>query len=137
MEKLTMILPHPLQRRDLIERLDRIALSADAKVLVEKVIGTTIEIGGRIFEFGRHLLTFVLDLAKRFRGVAFGVCMALTVSALVASTPLVGAFLAPMLSPLLLAFGLTMGALEDIRNGALRGDIVGFGKALETVKASD
>lgn len=131
MEKPSVILSPPLPRRDLVESLGRIEMSADAKIMLDKVMSVAMDIGGKIFEIGRHLLTFVLDLARRFRGTAFGLCLALTVSYLIGSIPLVGPVLVPLLRPLLLAFGLTMGALDDLHNGALRGDITRFGQALE------
>ncbi|QSR17451.1 hypothetical protein [Novosphingobium sp. KA1] len=106
MEKPSVILPPPLARRALIESLGRIEMSADAKIMLDKVMGVTMDAGSKIFEIGRHLLTFVLDLARRFPGTAFALCLALTVSFLIGSVPIVGAFLAPLLTPLLLAFGL-------------------------------
>jgi hypothetical protein len=115
-----------LSKRDLRAKLSRLAISADGKVVLEKIMETTIKVGEVVFELGRRLLSFVFDLVKRFRGIAFGVGVALTVSMLVAATPLVGGALAALLTPLLVAFGLTMGALEDVRNGALRDHIAEF-----------
>ena len=118
-------------RRDLIDRLERVELSADAKIVISKLLDTTIIVGQKVFEIGKQVVAFVFDMMKRFRGIAFGVGLALTVSYLVASTPLIGGALAALLTPLLLAFGLVQGALEDVRNGALRDDIARFGKVME------
>lgn len=118
-------------RRDLMDQLARMELPADAKVVIAKLMDTTLIIGQKVFEIGKHVLVFVFDVMKRFRGIAFGVALALTVSFLVASTPLIGSALAALLTPLLLAFGLVQGALEDVRNGALRSDIARFGTIIE------
>lgn len=118
-------------RRAIIEQLERTQLPADAKVIVGKLMDTTLTVGTKVFEVGKHVIVFALDLLKRFRGIAFGVCIGLTVSFLVASTPLIGGALAAMLTPLLVAFGLTLGALEDVRNGALRDGVARFGADLE------
>lgn len=118
-------------RRDLIDRLERIELSADAKIVISKLMDTTLIVGQKVFEIGKQVLAFVFDMMKRFRGIAFGVGVALTVSFLVASTPLVGGVLAGVLTPLLVAFGLVQGALEDVRSGALRDDIARFGTVIE------
>jgi len=118
-------------RRDLMDRLERVELSADAKVVIAKLMDTTIIVGQKVFEIGKQVLAFVFDMMKRFRGIAFGVGLALTVSFLVTSTPLIGGALAALITPLMLAFGLVQGALEDIRNGALRDDIARFGTIVE------
>ncbi len=118
-------------RRDLMDRLERVELSADAKLVIAKLLDTTIIVGQKVFEIGKQVLAFVFDIMKRFRGIAFGVGLALTVSFLVASTPLIGGALAALMTPLLLAFGLIQGALEDVRNGALRNDIARFGTVME------
>ena len=114
-----------------MDQLDRVEMSADAKAIVAQVLDTTVTVGKKVFEIGRQLVAYVFDLMKRFQGIAFGVGIALTVSFLVASTPLIGGPLATMLIPLLLAFGLIQGALEDVRNGALRDDISRFGTVIE------
>ncbi|WP_404478592.1 hypothetical protein [Novosphingobium sp. BL-52-GroH] len=117
-------------RRDIVAQLDRIALPADAKVILERLLDTTVTVGTRVLAIGRQVLAFAFDMVKRFRGIAFGALIAVTVSSLIASTPLVGGALAALLAPLLLAFGLTLGALEDLRNGALREPLVRFGTAI-------
>jgi hypothetical protein len=117
-------------RRELTDRLDRVEMSADAKALIGKLMDATITVAGKVMEIGRQVLGFVFGLIKRFRGITFGVCIGLTVSSLIATVPLVGGALAALLGPLLVAFGLTLGALDDVRNGALRDEIAGFGSAM-------
>ena len=107
-------------RRELSDRLERTDMSADAKVIIAKLLDTTARVGAQVFEIGKQIIAFAFDMISRFRGIAFGAVIAVTVSTVIASTPLIGGALAAMLAPLLLAFGLTMGALEDLRNGALR-----------------
>ncbi|WP_395334370.1 hypothetical protein WBP06_18360 (plasmid) [Novosphingobium sp. BL-8H] len=107
-------------RRELADRLERTDMSADAKVIIAKLLDTTAKVGAQVFEIGKQIIAFAFDIISRFRGIAFGAVIAVTVSTVIASTPLIGGALAAILTPLLLAFGLTMGALEDLRNGALR-----------------
>lgn len=112
--------PSPLpSRRALLDRIEGLAIPADAKVLLARLLTTTLEVGGRIVEVGRRILAFALDLAKSFPNVAFGVTVALIMSMLIASVPLLGGLLAPLLTPLLLALGLGVGALADLREGAM------------------
>lgn len=115
------ILARPLRQiRDWIETL---TISADAKALLMSIATTTTRIGQTIVALGRRLLTTVMDLVKRFPMTAFGVIVGAVLSALITSIPLVGWLIGPFLSPLLMAFGLTLGAVADLRDHALEGRI--------------
>lgn len=118
-------------RRELHQQLDRLPLQADTKVLMGKLLGTTANVAGRIIEIGRSLLTFILDLVKRFPATSFGAIVGLTVTVLVGSIPFIGAILAPLIGPLLTAFMITNGALTDMRNGKIEKQIELFGAKLE------
>lgn len=118
-------------RRELIDKLDRTGMSADAKVIVVKILDTVVAVGQKVFEIGKQVVTFAFGLVQKFPGITFGVGIALTVSFLVAAIPVVGSALAALLTPLLLAFGLVEGALEDLRNGALDAEVTSFGETLE------
>ncbi len=106
-------------------------MSADAKAATATLIDLTWEVGGKLVEIGRAVLTFVFDLMKRFPHLTFGVLIALVVSFLIAAVPLIGPPLAAILTPLLVAFGLTLGAIEDMWNGALKKDVETFSRAVE------
>lgn len=49
-------------RRQLHAELDRMTLSADAKVLMGTLLDTTAEVAGRIIEIGREILAFAIDM---------------------------------------------------------------------------
>lgn len=122
-------------RRDILDRIDRLDVSADAKLLLAKIATTTMDVGGRIIAAGRRIVAFVFDLMKKFPNTAFGVIIALVVSSLVASIPLLGLVLGPLLAPLLLAFGLTAGAVQDLKDGALRARVADLEAEFRTVAA--
>lgn len=103
-------------RRALLDRIDQLSISADAKLLLADLLTATIDIGGRLIEAGRRILAFILEMARQFPGTVFGVAL----SMLIASIPLLGGLLGPLLAPLLIAFGLGSGALSDLKDGALR-----------------
>jgi len=107
-------------KRELIDRIERLAISADAKVLLGKLVEIGVEIGGRVIQAGRRILAFILETMKLFPNTAFGLIVAFVVATLIAAIPLLGAVLSPLLVPLLLAFGLTAGALADLKEGAIR-----------------
>lgn len=104
-------------RREIEHALSRMELSADTKLLLHKLMTTTARVGERIIEIGRYVVSFVLGLLKQFPGTVFGVCISITLSLLIANIPLIGGVLGALLGPLVIAFGLTIGALEDLRRG--------------------
>jgi len=106
-------------KRDLLERIDRLELSADSKALLSDIVNVTVSVGGKLISAGRQIIAFVLETVKRFPNTSFGLIVALVMSVLIASVPFIGAVLGPLLAPLLIAFGLGSGALADIKDHAL------------------
>ncbi|MFC3175025.1 hypothetical protein ACFOD9_12265 [Novosphingobium bradum] len=123
-------------RRELAGQLDRIAMPADAKVLMGKLLETTTEVAGKIIEIGRKILAFVLDLLKRYPATGLGALVGLTVTFLLGSVPLLGLVLAPLLGPLLTAFMISQGALVDMQNSAIEKQIALFGAKLDAALAN-
>ena len=106
-------------------------LSADAKAATAQLVDYSLDVGGRVLQIGKAILAFVFDLMKRFPNLAFGVTIALVVSFLIAAVPLIGPALSALLTPLLLAFGLTLGAVKDVASGALSRDVEAFSREVE------
>mgnify|MGYP006152231509 FL=1 len=109
-----------LPERKIIQLIERTQLSADLKALLVDVARITIKVGGKILAIGRKILTFVLDLVKTFPAIAMGTIAALVITAVVGSIPVLGAPLAAFLGPILLALGITAGALKDFTNDNLQ-----------------
>jgi hypothetical protein len=116
----SLALAPPPSKRALREQIDRLSVSADAKAILNDLLGVVIDVGGRVIAAGRQILAFIFDLVRRFPNTTFGVIVALVVSSLIASIPLLGLILGPFLSPLLLAFGLVAGAIADLKDAPLR-----------------
>lgn len=123
-------------RRELHAQLDRLALSADAKVLMGKLLDTTAEVAGKIIEVGRQILAFVTDVLKRFPNTALGLVIGLTLTVVVGSIPLLGAVLAPLVGPILIAFTVTSGALADMKNSGIEKQIDLFAAKLDAAIAN-
>ncbi len=123
-------------RRELASHLDRIAMPADAKVLMGKLLETTTEVAGRIIEIGRQILAFVLEVARRYPNTAFGLVIGLTLSFLVGAIPLFGLVLGPLLGPVLLAFTVGTGAIADMKNSVIDKQIELFSAKLDAVLAN-
>jgi hypothetical protein len=109
-----------LPERKLNKLIERTNLSADLKALMSDVVKVTIKVSGKMLAIGRKILTFVLDLVKTFPAIAMGTIAALVITAVVGSIPLIGAPLAAFVGPILLALGITAGALKDLTNEKLQ-----------------
>lgn len=105
--------------RILVDRIERMDISADAKALLRDLARITVRVGEVVVAIGRKVVDFAFELMKAFPNTVFGVIVGIIVAALVGSVPVLGAFLAP----LAVAFGLAKGAIEDVNNGGLRGRV--------------
>jgi len=114
------LLTDPPSKRYLLASIDQLAISADAKALLYDLAAITIEVAGKLVAAGRKILAFIFDLMKRFPNTAFGLIVALAISTLVASIPLLGLVLGPLLAPIFLAFGIGAGALADLHGPEIR-----------------
>jgi hypothetical protein len=120
-------------KRELQARLDRLSLSADAKVLMGQLLETTADVAGRIIEVGRSILAFVLELQRRYPATFLGAIVGVTVTMLMGSIPILGVILGPLVGKLLAAFLITSGALADMRNSAIERQIELFTAKLDAV----
>ena len=111
--------PAQLSRQELRDKIARLAIPSDAKVLLDQLATATVDIGGRVIRAGQRILTFILEAVQMFPKTAFGLVAAFVVSTLIAAIPLLGPMLSPLLTPLILAFGIANGALADLRDGAI------------------
>jgi len=108
-----------LPERKLLQLIERTQLSADLKAILSDLVKVTVKVGSKILAIGRKILTFVLDLVKTFPAIAMGTIAALVITAVVGSIPVFGAAIAAFLGPILLALGITAGALKDFTNDKL------------------
>ena len=107
-------------RREIVRRIERLEIPADLKALLAKLLDASIEVGGKIIEVGRRVMAFIFDLARSYPNIAFGVIVALVLSLLIGSIPILGPIISPILTPILLIIGLGYGALQDMADGAMR-----------------
>ena len=105
-----------LPLRKLRDLIDRLSISADAKALLMDVARLTFTAGQVVLNIGRKIMSLAFEIAQRFPKTTFGAVIAVIVTALIANIPFLGALLTPVVGPLLLAFGLTAGALNDMRD---------------------
>lgn len=106
--------------RALDKQLDRLAISADAKALLRDLARLSLTVGEAVLNVGRRIVGFIIDLAQRYPNTAFGVIVGVVITLLIAAVPFIGPFLAGFLGPLMMAFGIAIGALRDMGDASLR-----------------
>ena len=109
-----------LPQRKLIQMVERANMSADMKALLVDLARITVKVAGKVLSIGRKILSFVFDIIKLSPTITLGVLAAITVSALIGSIPILGGVLTAVLSPLLLAAGVGMGAMKDLTSERLQ-----------------
>lgn len=107
-----------LSRHEIDSRIERMAISADAKAILSDIADLTVTAGGRLIEVGRRILSFIFDMVRRFPNTTFAIIAAYVVTALLASVPLLGPILKALAGPLVLALGITAGMLADLKERA-------------------
>lgn len=80
-----------LSKSQILNQLDRLTISADAKAIIFDISEVCATVGDQIFVIGRYVVSFILDLVRQFPNTAFGAVVGFVVSSLIASIPL-GAF---------------------------------------------
>lgn len=122
--------------RLLLDRIERLNVSADVKALLRDLARITVRVGEAVVSIGRKIIDFVFELVKSYPNTTFGLAIGLVVGTLVAGVPLLGPLLGPILTPLLSAFGVTLGALEDLKDGGVRRRIDDLERSVATVLAN-
>lgn len=121
--------------RVLRDRVDRLNISADAKALLMDVADITLKIGEQVVALGRKLLEFVFGLAIRFKNIGFGILIALALSAVLTSIPLLGPAIAAILTPMMLAFGILRGAIQDFKDASVQSEIDALSRRMAILSA--
>lgn len=109
-----------LPLRKIVDRIDRMAISADAKALLKDLASISVKIGDTLVHVGRKVIAYAMEIVTRFPNTTFGVIIALLVMMLLALVPAIGVAMAGAVGPLLVAFGLTKGALSDMHDSAVK-----------------
>lgn len=104
--------------RKVKEFIDRTDLSADMKALLYDIAKITIKVGEAVVAIGRRILDIAMGLINRFPNMTIGLIVSVVFVTLlgIGSWIVVG----PFLAKLLVLLGITQGAVEDIRQGALK-----------------
>lgn len=120
--------------RKLVAFIDQLDVSADFKAILRDLAKVTWNVGSTVVAIGRKILSVALDIVTTFPGTLFGVVVASIVTLIVGTIPFVGPLLATFVGPMMLATGLTMGALSDFRSSAWSAKVAALQSQLAAIK---
>ena len=106
-------------KKEISRHIDNLNMSADVKVLLNKMITVTIEVGKTIIKVGQKILEVVISLIKAYPNTTIGLVLGYFLGLLIASIPILGWVLGPIATPLLAALGAFHGLKTDFNNKAV------------------
>ncbi|NOD49990.1 MULTISPECIES: hypothetical protein [unclassified Ruegeria] len=124
-----------LSSGELKARIDNLAVSADAKVLLFQVATKVIRVGETVVKIGQKILETVFEVIKTYPNTSFGVVFGAIAGTLVSSIPIIGWVLGPVITPLLVVFGMTVGVAVDIADKAAERSIRTYLARFEPLKS--
>ncbi|MDR3299438.1 MAG: hypothetical protein LBU43_05430 [Candidatus Accumulibacter sp.] len=86
-------------------------LPREAAIRLEALAEVSRKIGGKVVAIGKIIVLKLLEFVRQNSGLAIGVALGAALSVLIAGIP----FLGPLLAPVALAFGVTVGAIAGHR----------------------
>lgn len=107
-------------RRELQRQIDNLPLSAEHKLALTRVSHLTARVGDQMLEVGRRIIAFAFEIVRQFPTLTFAIVLAIVINALLAGVPLLGPLLQPLFGPIVLAAGVTIGGLAELREGDMR-----------------
>lgn len=119
----------------LVRSVEQLDISADAKSILINMADITARAGETVIAIGRQILGFIFDLFRQFPNSSFGLIAGFVVGTLIAAIPFVGAALAAVFTPLLMALGLAKGAVADLGNAEIRSRMTDFENRLRLLAA--
>lgn len=124
-----------LPLRKLTAYIDQLDVSADFKGVLRDLAQVTWTVGSTVVAVGRKILSVAIEIVTTFPSILFGVAVASIVTLIVGTIPFVGPLLAAFVGPIMLATGLTMGALSDFRSSAWSARVTALQGQLSALKA--
>jgi hypothetical protein len=101
-------------------KINNLNISADAKSMLFSIAKGTVLIGQKILQIGKKILDVIFKIIADFPNMTAGAIICIVLSMLISSIPFIGFIFGPLLGPLLIAFGITIGAKEDLKNADLQ-----------------
>jgi len=120
MNKLEDINSEHISLRRIKSYIRNLEIPAEAKVILDKLLKATVNVGGQLYRIGRKVVEIAIILATKFPATTFALILTSFINFLIAAIPLLGPVLAPIVGPLVTATGVVLGAYKDITEPELR-----------------
>jgi hypothetical protein len=98
--------------------IDSLDISSEAKLMISKISVTTVNAGKKVIKVGKKIIEIMIFLAHKFPNMFIGMILSSLLLLLIVQIPLIGNIIVNLVGPLVLALGLTMGAIQDFRDNA-------------------
>ncbi|WP_406645691.1 hypothetical protein QEZ52_17135 [Aliisedimentitalea scapharcae] len=118
-EELQSMATLDLSTGELKAKIDNLDVSADVKALLFQIATKVIRVGETVVKIGQKILETVLTVIKSYPNTTFGVVFGAIAGTLISSIPVIGWVLGPVVTPILILFGMSAGAVMDISDKAL------------------
>jgi nucleoside permease NupC len=99
--------------------IDGLNISADAKQFLYTFSKATIQAGEFVLKIGRKIIDFVCMVYREHPGATFGLIFGAIAGFLIAAIPIIGFVLGPLFTPIAMALGLVVGAVDDLKDKEL------------------
>jgi len=99
--------------------IDSLNISADTKSALYAMTKITIRAGEFVLKIGRKIIDFICTVFKEFPNASFGMIFGLLMGILISAIPIIGVVFSSIVMPIALAFGVTIGMKEDLKDKAL------------------
>jgi len=108
-----------LSSNELKSKIDNLAISADAKVLLFQFAKQVVRVGETVVKIGQKVLETILAVIKAYPHTSFGLVFGAVAGTLVGTIPMIGWVLGPLVTPIFILFGMSVGAVMDIADKAV------------------
>ena len=129
--------PREYPREKLNRMIDNLELSADAKEFIASLMDKTLRVGSVVLKIGKKIVEIMIAIVNQFPNTTGGLVLAVIISSLVSSIPLLGPLLATSVALILVTFGLKNDFMDQWRNQAIDRKIGEAIRPLEVLKGTD
>jgi hypothetical protein len=107
----------------LLNAIDNLAVSAEIKVILGKMMETTLKIGKTIYQIGQKIVEMVIYFVKKYPSTILGLVIGTVIGLIIDSIPVIGWLVGWVITPLCIAFGLIVGFYADMNEQSLKNEI--------------
>lgn len=129
------LLEHNFSNEQIKKTIDNLDISADAKSALYTLSTITVKAGKYVIKLGRKLIDFVAETFKEYPNAGFGLIFGAILGFLISTIPFIGIVLGPIVTPILMAIGMSGGIFFDIQDKSLERKINAFNSKFQAFKA--